>query len=702
MTDKHTKIKSTVRVLHIPWKQELFFIDNEKCYSLISENHWVLKKYIMSPPKAFIKNADYKILSKFQLFLKEKKLTECVDVKKEKIRRSSIANTSINDAHNRFRLTFDTNIKPHIEFLFNLIFQNNLNPIINSSISSKKLPILLVTDSENYANRRILPRSFNIRHQHNDMLVIDYDVVLDKIYVYPIMAKSPCLNCYYQRRNEARIYRSEHIIIDVNPIIWRSEHLDFIIKSIKTLIQKMRSQNNTYVFEIDFKKSKITKYRILSFSSCQVCSPKKIPNTLFTSRYFKRGIPYDKKVTSGLGQYTHSHFEIYEKIQPLIGPVGIIAKIENSGVRLFKGAPPKMKMIASTPYERRNNAGRYRYGKGISDEDVLISGLMETIEYYYLNHPVREMVRSSYNNIKHKAVNPYDFILPNNIDYDNNTIIDWTWSYSLTRKRAMLVPADLIYSYKENRVLPENAFGSASGSNIIEAVMSALIEIIERDALVIAELSGSRIKDVIIDTNNINISKAINILRNNRVDYQIKYLTNNIALPCFGVLLKGRYHGNDAYSYAAGCHVDKNIALSRAILEAIQLYPQIKSKSLWLQERSISYLEGIIKTTNFSSIPNPIENISTNNKIKFIVDAFSSVCADVFISVLTAKNSSLSVVKSLATVLQPDYCKMCYSQIPRFSKRLFEIPYIMGWKNRIINASNLITGSLCGHTHHDD
>jgi ribosomal protein S12 methylthiotransferase accessory factor YcaO len=255
-------------------------------------------------------------------------------------------------------------------------------------------------------------------------------------------------------------------------------------------------------------------------------------------------------------------------------------------------------------------------GKGPTREHAKASALMESIERYS-SLPAggpREFIRSSYSGLSktHKVLHPDRIIEPVRFEYRDDMLLDWLPGYDLIKGEDVMVPASIAlfrYTPPTPAVNPFAYFhtnGLASGNVIEEAICHALCEVIERDAMSIAELrasaipfhilrtvvhsfnsSGVRIPPIPadkfiddpnifpdIDVSDIDFEQARNLIdKFNRagISLTIKNITSDIGIPTFNASsVEWVTHDYGYLAEGHGTHPDARIALLRAITEVSQ------------------------------------------------------------------------------------------------------------------------------------
>lgn len=263
-------------------------------------------------------------------------------------------------------------------------------------------------------------------------------------------------------------------------------------------------------------------------------------------------------------------------------------------------------------------------GKGPTNSHAKASALMESIERYCALSSKTTMspicgtyaeLSKSYSKVLHAD----EVVEPTRSNYDvNESIIDYVPGFDLLNNEEVLVPAELVFSRYSPKFPSTNAFlyshtnGLASGNVTEEAICQALCEVIERDAVSIADLSTSSIPYSILEritnsikqmeNNNSRITKVngddfvddpsifpdVNISEISLDFKTLKFLVDRFANAGINLLVKNITQKDigiptfvassiewvtSDYGYFAigyGTHVDSRIALVRAITELSQ------------------------------------------------------------------------------------------------------------------------------------
>jgi ribosomal protein S12 methylthiotransferase accessory factor len=255
-------------------------------------------------------------------------------------------------------------------------------------------------------------------------------------------------------------------------------------------------------------------------------------------------------------------------------------------------------------------------GKGPTKKHAKVSAIMESIERYSSlpTNYTRKFITGTFNELKesYNLLHPDDLVEPLTFDFQNDMLMDYVEGYDIINKENILVPAALaLFRYTPNSPsLNPFAFhhtnGLASGNVFEEAVCHALCEVIERDAISLAQLRASAIpfhilskiqhnlrtqgyhinlisKEQFIDDNSLYqdvkicehdfqpVTNLIKKFKKFNIGLTIKDITTDIKIPTFNAACV-EWISHD-YGYLAeghGTHPDKRIALLRAITEVSQ------------------------------------------------------------------------------------------------------------------------------------
>jgi ribosomal protein S12 methylthiotransferase accessory factor YcaO len=255
-------------------------------------------------------------------------------------------------------------------------------------------------------------------------------------------------------------------------------------------------------------------------------------------------------------------------------------------------------------------------GKGHTKTHAKVSALMESIERYSSlpSGAPRNFIQGSYDQLSSttRVLHPEEIVEPLGFHYRNDMIMDFLPGVDLFTGQQIMVPAALAlfrYSPKAPAVNPfafHHTNGLASGNVEEEAICHSLCEVIERDAMSLAELRASAIpfhflKHIMnslkakgyaipaisadtfkddpgifpdVDISEIEFEPAkdmANKFSNAGIPLIIKDITSAVGIPTFNASsIEWVTHNYGYLAEGHGAHPDSRIALLRAITEVSQ------------------------------------------------------------------------------------------------------------------------------------
>lgn len=246
-----------------------------------------------------------------------------------------------------------------------------------------------------------------------------------------------------------------------------------------------------------------------------------------------------------------------------------ITRLDTVGVPVFASVRPR-----ALPGSLCVNAG-----KGLTSDEARIGAYMEAIEFA-VAEPGRapvEVVKATARDVldggtRSDAV--LDFCPIARSQFDLGAPLACVAAKDVASGREFLVPAELVL-LPYVRVDGTGKFGSnsnglASGNSLEEAELHALLELVERDIRSFLYVSDTAI---VVDLDSLPNVQAtvVDQIRSAQLELTIRALPNSFSVACFEAILwdpfaRTRVYLNGGY----GCHLDPEIALTRAIVEALQ------------------------------------------------------------------------------------------------------------------------------------
>jgi len=371
----------------------------------------------------------------------------------------------------------------------------------------------------------------------------------------------------------------------------------------------------------------------------------------------------------------------WNNVRRHIGHAGIVTRIAS----FYKPVDRKQSYRGVSADILGNNAFRTHAGKGMTPAQNRNSAAFESIERYCAKYamfdPYRKEVRGSYDELKDTAVHPSRFQMTLS-HYSDMAEIPWVKSWSLTKKRMCLLPRDFV-SY-----IPIGSNGLASGNCMEEAILHALFELIERDIYMIMDLNEFVMPD--LDVTGLTNPRILGLLKrlDSSVSYRIKYIRNDFGIPAFGMYMSGPAGKKQGHAHVVCSHLDKEIALSRTITEAIQTFPKFARGSRWLGKNTGHYTKQN-DPVSFRSIRGHKDPDITAN-IKTCVKLLEKRGLETFAVNHTIPGIKCAVVRMLVPGLQPIW----FREMPYLTDRVFSVPETLGYRKRA--KEDLNYGEYCG------
>jgi ribosomal protein S12 methylthiotransferase accessory factor len=244
--------------------------------------------------------------------------------------------------------------------------------------------------------------------------------------------------------------------------------------------------------------------------------------------------------------------------------VADITRLDTIGIPTYQAIRPTARTLALSQ------------GKGVTAELAKLSAIMEAVESWHVEQPLVPDVA---------AAPPRE--LAGELGYDVAALaacepsllhdglpLDWVEARSLLDGARTLVPVDAVRLTLERRTgwnapaFLASTNGLASGNTLVEATLHALYEIIERDA--VAAVLGDGL-GVLADPRSLGSPVVDGLCERIEAAHaylEVRFVPSPTGLPCF--LAWVACHDYQAAMFGFGCHLSPEIALSRAVTEAVQ------------------------------------------------------------------------------------------------------------------------------------
>jgi YcaO-like protein with predicted kinase domain len=219
-------------------------------------------------------------------------------------------------------------------------------------------------------------------------------------------------------------------------------------------------------------------------------------------------------------------------------------------------------------------------GKGLDLSQAMTSALMEAIEGFHAEE-VGEGRHATYREIVADSVvvDPLTLCTTGR-PFDVDATISWLEGFDLLRQEPCWVPAEIVhtdYTQPLDGYFLAGSNGLASGNHLIEAISSAVCELVERDAVALWSASGIRARAKrTLDIGSVDDPDCRALLAKYDeagIAVRLWNVTTEIGIAAFICDIRAPSEGDPRRLrrfHGAGCHPDRTIALSRALTEAAQ------------------------------------------------------------------------------------------------------------------------------------
>jgi YcaO-like protein with predicted kinase domain len=270
--------------------------------------------------------------------------------------------------------------------------------------------------------------------------------------------------------------------------------------------------------------------------------------------------------------------ETWERIAPLLPRFGItrvadITGLDRIGIPVATAIRPLSRSVAVAA------------GKGVDLVAAKVSAAMEAIECAHaehIDHPLILAARSEISQNR-RTVELENLPLLRGYGLTEQSRLLWIEGRELGDGSPVMLPYDLVHAHYCPPALPHSgAFlattnGLSSGNVMAEAVSHALFEIIERDALNLwsrrsASARAERFVDLdATEPGNSLAGETVERLKHAGFEVALWDIASDVGVPAFHCIIVDAADPDGHPGTGTGCHPDKNVALARALFEAVQV-----------------------------------------------------------------------------------------------------------------------------------
>ncbi len=268
--------------------------------------------------------------------------------------------------------------------------------------------------------------------------------------------------------------------------------------------------------------------------------------------------------------------ETYDRIRPHFARMGLtrvadVTGLDHIGIPVCMAVRPNAKSLSVSQ------------GKGSTLMAAKVSAAMESIELYHAENIETEIVTASFSELSRRAevLDPREMGLMPGAHFHEDLPLPWVKGYDLLGQTEIFatleqVSVDFTHTPNDLPMFWQSSNGLASGNHILEAISHAICEVVERDAIVwwkapIEEHGQSYVDLSTIDSPTIR--GMLDLLDKAGVQVYVIDRTSPVGIPTFDCVIFAR----DVITAAAapvygghGCHLSKEVAILRAVTEAVQ------------------------------------------------------------------------------------------------------------------------------------
>ena len=307
-------------------------------------------------------------------------------------------------------------------------------------------------------------------------------------------------------------------------------------------------------------------------------------------------------------RYHPSLLELRQSDNPPGDPVGVVPQLLSRRTGIIRDFQLMQKDASepTRPYVFRTELANHRFleddsrnrissGKGMTIEDAQTSALGEAVERYSgACWEYDEIVSARRSDIEGKTLDPRRLVLyaPSQYEqlpyapYKDESVMGWVRARSLVTGEHIFVPALAVYMGYEAKspeefIFPVTSNGLAAGRTLLDAILRATFEVLERDALMITWLNQLPCQYIDPWTHpDSDIVQLCEAYRRRKVEMYLYRLPTDHPCHVFTALGLQDERNSDGPTVVVGLGADMapSRAAQRAILEVGQVRPALRRR----------------------------------------------------------------------------------------------------------------------------
>jgi ribosomal protein S12 methylthiotransferase accessory factor len=261
--------------------------------------------------------------------------------------------------------------------------------------------------------------------------------------------------------------------------------------------------------------------------------------------------------------------ETYATIKPLMDEIGVtdvidITPLDRLGIPVYNALRPRAAR-GSLPVHA---------GKGKEPLHSEISAMMEAIERFSGEYRGDPMEYTSHEELGLlRSLDPRELFLPRPLEMGEK--LHWTPSWDLLNHEEIFVPSNAVYHPyvtlgMTDRLFRSDTNGLAGGNEIEEAILHAVFEVVERDALSMAERIRSMGQRLALGDDG-PARTLLDTFEKNGIAIHLWLLNGKTDLPTVAAAAEDTVTEDPSLLVmGSGTHTDPEIAAVRALTEVAQ------------------------------------------------------------------------------------------------------------------------------------
>lgn len=269
--------------------------------------------------------------------------------------------------------------------------------------------------------------------------------------------------------------------------------------------------------------------------------------------------------------------------------------------------------------------------------------------------------------------------------------IQWSRCWSLDNARQAWLPAELIGNGEPSSegYFVCDSVGCAASSDLEQAMLNALLEAVERDAVAIWWYNRIQRPAVSADKTSPEVHRLHRFLKLHNRDYCLLDITTDLGIPVFAGVSWNPRGTRPAMGF--GCHPDTRIAMNRALRELCQTsigaaadraarYPITSPEHAflrWAQQTRVfdhPHLQPAGNPQDLPAVPG-LQVLPTKELLRLILGVLRAAGIQAWIVPLTRPELGIPVMRVIAGELRHPGHRLAPG-------RLYDVPVKLGWRDR--------------------